>query len=127
MKFLLLMYAEEGVWPPEEHALAVQESVAVCQELHDKGQYLSAAPLQPPSTAACVRVREGKTVVTDGPFAETKEQLGGYFLIEAADIAEAIGIAARLPGPRRGVAEVRPVMEVPNLPVSIPHADQQQA
>ncbi len=116
MKFIVLMYAEEGAWPPEEHRVALQESVDLCHQLHAKGQYLGASPLEPPSTAACVRVRDGKRLVMDGPYAETKEQLGGYFLIDVASRDEAMAIAARIPGARRGTAEIRPLMEVTGLP-----------
>ena len=116
MKYMLLMYAEEGAWPPHEHRVALQESVDICHQLHAKGQYWGASPLQPPTTATCVRVRDGRRIVSDGPYAETKEQLGGYFLIEAADLDEAIAIAARIPGARRGTAEIRPLMEVEGLP-----------
>ena len=112
MKYVVLMYAEEGAWPPEEHRVALAESIALCHELHGKGQYVDAAPLQAPSTATCVRVRDGKLIGTDGPFAETKEQLGGYFLLDVADVDEAIAIAARIPGTRRGTAEIRPVLEL---------------
>ena len=116
MKYLILLYAEPGAWPPEEHAVAVQESVDVCHQLHAKGQYLGASPLQAPSTAKCVRVRDGQRTVFDGPYAETKEQLGGYFLVDVASMEEAIAIAEQIPGARRGTAEVRPVMEVSGLP-----------
>lgn len=116
MKFILLMYAEEGAWPPEDHRVALKESIAICHDLHARQQYLGASPLQPPSTAKSVRVRDGRRIVTDGPFAETKEQLGGYFLIEAESMDEAIEIAARIPGAWRGTAEIRPIMEVTGLP-----------
>jgi len=111
--YLLLMYAEEGAWPPEEHAPALAESVDLCHQLHANDQYLSAAPLQPPETATCVRVRDGDRVVVDGPFPETKEQLGGYFLIRVANLDEAIDIAARIPGSQRGTAEIRPLFPLP--------------
>jgi len=111
--YLLLMYAEEGAWPPEEHAVALAESVDVCHQLHASGQYLSAAPLQPPATATCVRVRNKNRVVVDGPFPETKEQLGGYFLIRVPNLDDAIAIAARIPGTRRGTAEIRPLFPLP--------------
>ena len=88
------------------------ESAQLTHELHASGQYLAAAPLHPTSTATSVRVRDGKRLVTDGPFAETREQLGGYFLIDAKDLDEAIGIAARIPGARLGTIEIRPVMEM---------------
>lgn len=116
MKFLLLLYAEEGAWPPEDHKVALQESIDLCHQLHVTKQYLDASPLQPPATAKCVRVRKGEAMISDGPYAETKEQLGGYFLIEARDLDEAVSIAARVPGARRGTAEVRPLMEVSGLP-----------
>ena len=118
MKYMILLYAEPGAWPPEEHRAALQESIGICHQLHAQGRYLGASPLQPANTARCVRVRDGKGVVSDGPYAETKEQLGGYFLVDAANIDEALAIAARIPGARRGTAEVRPVMEVEGLPAS---------
>lgn len=112
-KYILLMYAEEGVWPPEDHAPALAESVELCHDLHRKGQFLAAAPLQPPSTATCVRVRDCKRLTIDGPFCETKEQLGGYFLIEVANLDEAIAIAVQIPGSRRGTTEIRPLFPMP--------------
>ncbi len=118
MKFLLLLYAEEGAWPPEDHRVALQESIDLCHQLDATEQYLDASPLQPPATAKCVRVRDGEAMISDGPYAETKEQLGGYFLIEARDLDEAVAIASRVPGARRGTAEVRPLMEVSGLPES---------
>jgi hypothetical protein len=116
MKFILLMYAEEGAWPPDDHRVALAESIDICHQLHAKGQYLDASPLQEPATATCVRVRDGKRIVSDGPYAETKEQLGGFFLIDVDSLEEAIAIAARIPGARRGTAEIRPLMEVTGLP-----------
>lgn len=116
MKFLVLLYAEPDAWSPDEHQQALAESVDLCHELHDKDQYLSAAPLQPVTTAISVRVRDGRPLVTDGPFAETKEHLGGYFLIDVASVDEAIEVASRIPGARRGTAEIRPIVELPDLP-----------
>ena len=87
------------------------------QEIRSSGQYLAANPLHPTSMATSVRVRNGKRLVTDGPFAETREQLGGYFLIEANNLDDAIGIAARIPMARKGTVEVRPVIDIPGLPV----------
>ena len=84
-------------------------------ELNASGQYLASAPLHPTSTATSIRVRDGKRLVTDGPFAETREQLGGYFLIDAKNLDEAMGIAARIPMARRGTVEIRPVLEVTAL------------
>lgn len=116
MKYLILLYAEPGAWPPEEHRVALQESIDVCHQLHARGQYCGAAPLQPGHTATCVRVRDGKRTVSDGPYAETKEQLGGYFVVDVENLDEAIAVAARIPGARRGTAEIRPIMEVEGLP-----------
>lgn len=116
MKYIVLLYAEEGAWPPNDHRAALQESIQLCHKLHASGQYLGASPLQPPSTATCVRVRDGKPVVSDGPYAETKEQLGGYFLIDVDSLDEAIKITSRIPGARRGTAEIRPILEVDGLP-----------
>jgi len=110
MKYMLLIYTAEPGWP--EGA----ESPRLTHELHARGQYLGAAPLHPVATATSVRVRDGKRLVTDGPFAETHEQLGGFFLIEAQDLDEAIGIAARIPGARKGTVEVRPVLDLAGLP-----------
>jgi hypothetical protein len=116
MKYMILLYAEPDAWPPEDHKVALQRSIDICHELHAKGQYLAASPLQPISTATSVRVRDGKRTVMDGPYAETKEHLGGYFLIDVANLGEAIAIAASIPGSHRGTAEIRPIVEVQGLP-----------
>ena len=116
MKYMLLIYLEEQALSETERAECYVESTQLAQDLHSNGQYLAAAPLQPVSTATSVRMRDGKRLVTDGPFAETREQLGGYFLIDAHDLDEAIGIAARIPGARKGTVEIRPVIEVAGLP-----------
>jgi hypothetical protein len=116
MKYMLLIYGDEGVWTDAERAACYAESAELARELHASGRYLAANPLHPVATAASVRVRDGKRLVTDGPFAETREQLGGYFLIEAADFDEAAAIAGRIPGGRKGTVEIRPVLEVPGLP-----------
>lgn len=118
MKYMLLIYADENAWTPEEREHCYVESAALTQELHARGQYVSANPLHPVASATSVRVRDGKPLVTDGPFAETREQLGGYFLIEAKDLNEAIAIAGRIPGARKGTVEVRPVLDIPGLPES---------
>jgi hypothetical protein len=91
---------------------------AAPHDLKANGQYLAANPLQPVATATSVQVRNGKRLVTDGPFAETREQLGGYFLIDAKDLDEAIAVAGRIAGARKGTVEIRPVMEMPGLPAS---------
>jgi hypothetical protein len=116
MKYLLLIYTEEKSWTDSDREKCYAESTQLIHELQSKKQYLGAAPLHPIALATSVRVRDGKRLVTDGPFAETREQLGGFFLIEAADLDEAITIAARIPGARRGTVEVRPVIEIPGLP-----------
>jgi hypothetical protein len=116
MKYMLLIYADEQVWTDDEREQCYGESTQLAQQLQSNGQYLAASPLQPVSTATSVQVREGKRLVTDGPFAETREQLGGYFLVEAKDLDEAIGIAGRIPGARKGTVEIRPVVEIRGLP-----------
>ena len=116
MKYLLLIYTKESGWTESERESCFAESTQLTHELHTKGKYLGAAPLHPVAAATSVRVRDGKRLVTDGPFAETHEQLGGFFLIEAGDLDEAIGIAARIPGARKGTVEVRPVLDLPGLP-----------
>jgi len=116
MKYMLLIYSDENVWTEEEREHCYVESTELTHDLNARGQYLGASPLQSVSTATSVRVRGGKRQVTDGPFAETREQLGGFFLIEAADLNEAISIAARVPGARKGTVEVRPVVELPGMP-----------
>src|ERR1700692_512654 len=116
MKYMLLIYGAEESWSESEREHCYAESTQLTHQLQANGQYLGAAPLHPVATATSVRVRDGKRVVTDGPFAETHEQLGGYFLIEATDLDEAIAIAGRIPGARKGTVEVRPVVELPGLP-----------
>ena len=116
MKYMLLIYLDEQALSETERQECYAESTQLAQQLHSSGQYLGANPLHPTSMATRVRVRNGKRLVTDGPFAETREQLGGYFLIEANNLDEAIGIAARIPMARNGTVEVRPVIDMPGLP-----------
>jgi len=119
MKYMLLIHHDEESFrkrPDAERQGMLQESVQLAQQLHASGHYLGAAPLHPSLETTCVRVREGRAVVTDGPFAETREQMGGYFLIDAKDLEEAISIATRIPGVRIGTVEIRPVTEVAGLP-----------
>jgi len=116
MKYLLLIYADENAWTDAERQQCYAESTELTHDLNSRGQYLAANPLQPVATATSVRVRNGERLVTDGPFAETREQLGGYFLVEAKELNEAIAIAGRIPGARKGTVEVRPVLEIPGLP-----------
>jgi hypothetical protein len=119
MKYMLLVHHDEesfGKRSETERAELLRESVGLANQLHENGQYLAAAPLHPTSETSCVRVREGKRIVTDGPFAETREQIGGYFLVDVKDLNEAIEVAAKIPGARIGTVEVRPVTEVSGLP-----------
>ncbi|MBN9661492.1 MAG: YciI family protein [Acidobacteria bacterium] len=116
MKYMLLIYAEEHVYTEPERVECYGESSNLAHQLSTNGKYVSASPLQPVSTAVSVRVRDGKRLVTDGPFAETREQLGGYFMVEAKDQDEAIDIASRIPGAKKGTVEVRPVVELQGLP-----------
>ena len=118
MKYMLLIYLEENAMSEAERNHCYVESAQLAQNLHSNGQFLATAPLHPVATATSVRVREGKRLVTDGPFAETREQLGGYYLIEANDLDEAIGIAERIPPARFGTVEIRPVMEIGGLPAN---------
>ena len=116
MKYMLLIYADEKAWTESERELCYGESTEVAHQLEASGQYLAASPLQPVATATSVQVRGGKRTIHDGPFAETREQLGGYFLIDVPNLDEAIAVAGRLPGARKGTVEIRPVLELPNLP-----------
>jgi hypothetical protein len=116
MKYMMLIYMEDQALDEAEREHCYVESTQLAVELQASGQYLAASPLQPVSTATSVRVRDGKRMVTDGPFAETREHLGGYFMVEARNLDEAIGIAGRIPGARVGTVEIRPVVEIPGLP-----------
>ena len=113
---LLIYFDEQAPLSEAERQECYAESTQLAHEIHANGQFLGANPLHPTSMATSVRVRDGKRLVTDGPFAETREQLGGYFLIDAKNLDEAIGIAVRIPMARKGTVEVRPVIEIPGLP-----------
>jgi hypothetical protein len=118
---MLLCYDDEGAWAQVgEPALqaARQEAVALTHELDRNGQYILASPLQNATTATTVRVRNGKSVVTDGPFVETREVLGGFYLLDVDNLDDAIAIAARHPGARLGSVEIRPLYELAGLPKS---------
>ncbi len=116
MKYMLLIYHEEHALSESEREVCYVESTELAHQLKANGQYLGANPLHPSEMAASVRLRDGERFVTDGPFAETREQLGGYFLVNVEDRAAAIEIAARIPMARKGTVEVRPVIEIPDLP-----------
>ena len=107
---MLLIYTAEQAWTDEERQSCYAESTRYTQQLHESGHYVAAAPLQPVATAASVQVRNGKSIVTDGPFAETREQLGGYYLVECKDLDEALKWASEIPSVHRGPVEVRPIM-----------------
>ena len=119
MKYLLLVHHNEEAFnkiPEGTREDMLAESIRLCHQLDSNGQYVHASPLQPEATGTIVRVRDGKPIITDGPFMETKEQLAGYFLIDARDRDEAVAIASRVPGARIGAVEIRPVREVRGLP-----------
>jgi hypothetical protein len=118
MKYMLLVYLDEQAMTDEQREHCYVESAQLAQDLNASGQYLDASPLHPVATATSVRVRDGKRVVTDGPFAETREQLGGYYVIEASDLDEALGIAERIPPARFGTIEIRPLLEIGGLPAN---------
>jgi hypothetical protein len=115
MKYMLLIYMDEKVMNEPEREDCYKESSGLADELQANGKLLGANPLHNVATATSVRMREGKRIVTDGPFAETREQLGGYFMIDAKDLDEAIGIAAKIPGARKGTVEIRPILEIRKL------------
>lgn len=115
MKYMLLITHVEIVDEDERKTL-MGESVRLANQLHEQGKYLDAAPLHPASETVSVKVRDGKQFVTDGPYAETREQIGGYFMVDAASLEEAVEIAGKIPGARVGTVEVRRVREVEGLP-----------
>ena len=116
MTYMLLIYLEEKSLSESERSQCYQDSAAFARELFERGKYVSASPLHPTSTATSLRVKDGKRVITDGPFAETREQLGGYFIIQAENLDQAIEIATQIPAGRWGTVEIRPVMEIAGLP-----------
>jgi hypothetical protein len=118
MKYMLLVYMNEQAMNDAERQQCYVHSAQLTQDLHASGQYVTAAPLHPVSTATCVRIRDGNPLVTDGPFAETREQLGGFYIIEAKDLDEAISVARRIPPATKGTIEIRPVLEIAGLPPS---------
>lgn len=118
MKYMLLVYLDEHSLSEEEREHCYVESAQLACDLSTEGKYISAGPLHPTITATSLRVREGKRLVTDGPFAETREQLGGYYLIDAHDLDEAMKIAERVPGAKFGTIEIRPVLEISGLPAN---------
>jgi hypothetical protein len=124
MRYLLLIYGPEPdeTTPPEVVAAMMAEYAAFTNEVRDRGAFIAAEALQPVATATTVRIRDGQTVTTDGPFAETKEALGGFYLIEARDLDEAIELAARIPAVREGSIEVRPIWDTQSGQATEPQA-----
>ncbi len=120
MKYMLLVYSPEQAWTEEEWVACTEKSTAICQELHAKQQFRGASPLHPVTTAKTIRLKNGQKVITAGPFAETTEQLGGYFIIDVPDLDEAIAVAARLPAANKGTVEIRPLFDLPQLPAGKP-------
>ncbi|CAN5478199.1 YciI family protein [soil metagenome] len=118
MNYMFLMYGNEASWNETERKECMVECLAVCDELKTQGKFVATSPLQSVSTAATVRVRDGKTLITDGPFAETTEQLGGFFILDLANLDEAIAVAERLPPVRKGTAEIRPLLALEGMPPS---------
>lgn len=116
MKYMLLIYMTDDAMNDAEREACYKDSTQLAHDLKASGHYVAANPLHPTTMATSVRVRDDKPLVTDGPFAETREHLGGYFLIDAANLDEAIRIAAQIPGARKGTVEIRPVLEIPDLP-----------
>jgi hypothetical protein len=116
MKYMLLVYLNEQALTETEREHCYVQSAQLAQDLSSNGKYVSAGPLHPVAMATSVRVRNGKRLVTDGPFAETREQLGGYYLIDARDLDEAMSIAEQIPVAKFGTVEIRPVLEIKGLP-----------
>lgn len=119
MKYMLLIYSAEGCWTENERKACMVESMAIGDELAAQGKYVASAPLHSVTAATSVRVQEGRRIITDGPFAETTEQLGGYYIIDVEHLDEAIEIAARLPPAKKGTVEIRPVFDVTPLQESL--------
>lgn len=114
MKYMLLIYSPEDCWTEETREACMLESLAICDELKAQGKLVDTSPLHSVTTATSVRIREGKRQITDGPFAETTEQLGGYFVIDVDDLDEALSIASRLPPAEIGTVEIRPLFPLPD-------------
>jgi len=113
MQYMLLIYSEESCWTEQEREACMLESMDICDELAAEGKWIASSPLHSVSTATSLRVRDGKRQFTDGPFAETTEQLGGYYIIDVGDLDEAIDIASRLPPVKKGTVEIRPLFPLP--------------
>ena len=121
MKYLCLIYEDETFWsktPKQELDAIMGDYHAFSATYKQSGHVLGGNALEPTATATTIRVRNGKMSTTDGPFAETREHLGGYFMINAKDLDEAIAVAAKIPGAKKGTVEIRPVLDIPGIPPS---------
>ncbi|MCC5876618.1 MAG: YciI family protein [Candidatus Sumerlaeia bacterium] len=116
MKYMLLIYGNEESWTEQEMEDCKMKSMAICEELKNQGKLLDASPLHPVATATSIRIRDGHRQITDGPFAETAEQLGGYYVLDVENLDEAIAIASRLPPAQKGTIEIRPIFPLPESP-----------
>ena len=116
MKYMLMIYMEENAMTENERVACYVKSTDLAHQLKAEGKFIATSPLQPVATAKSLRVREGRRLATDGPFAETREQLGGFYLIDVANLDEAINVAERIPGARVGAVEIRPVIELQGVP-----------
>jgi hypothetical protein len=116
VRYMLLIYQDEQILSEAEREACYGESIELAHQLNAAGKFIASAPLRSVTTASSVRVRDGKRFVTDGPFAETREQLGGYYLIDADSLDEAVDVAGRIPGAKIGTVEVRPIVELSGLP-----------
>lgn len=115
MKYMLLIYSDEKCWDEEQRKACMIESMDICRQLDEQGKFVAASPLHSVSTATSLRMRQGKPLVTDGPFAETTEQLGGFYIIDVKDLDEAISIAKLLPPAKLGTVEIRPIFDTGDL------------
>lgn len=113
MKYMMLIYGAEEAWTEQEREQCMLDSMKLCEALRKEGKLLDSSPLYPVETATCLRIRGGKHQVTDGPFAETTEQLGGYYLLDVENLDEALEIAATLPPAKVGTVEIRPLYPLP--------------
>lgn len=116
MRYMFLIYLDENSLSEEQRTSCYRESAGYAMELHAKGKLVSVSPLHPTAMATSVRRPEGKPIITDGPFAETREQLGGFFIVDANNLDEAIEIAGRIPAGRWGTVEIRPLLDISGLP-----------
>ena len=121
MQYMLLIYGDENALDDAQRQECYVKSTEYARQLNASGHFRATSPLHPTSTATSLRIRDGKWLVTDGPFAEKREQLGGFFLINARDLDEAIEISAKIPAAQWGTVEVRPVVEIPGLPEASLH------